>query len=40
MTYDLALSLGWLPEQVRRLTVDDLDGITAAVARRDARAKR
>lgn len=40
MIYDLSLSLGWLPADVRRLTMADLDGLSRAVRRRDARAKR
>jgi hypothetical protein len=39
MTYDLALTMGWLPRDVRALTVTDLVGLTRAADRRDRRAK-
>jgi len=39
MTYDLSLATGWHPDEVRRLTVDDLDGLRRAADRRDRRAK-
>lgn len=40
MTYDLALALGWLPRDVRELTLDDLKGLGKAADRRAQRAKR
>jgi hypothetical protein len=40
MIYDLSLSLGWLPKDVRELTLSDLDGLGRAARRRDARSKR
>lgn len=40
MIYDLALGLGWLPRDVRELTVADLEGLTKAADRRERRAKR
>lgn len=40
MTYDIALALGWLPSEVRTLTIRDLRGIARAADRRDRRAKR
>lgn len=40
MTYDLALALGWLPSDVRQLTVADLEGLGRAADRRNRRAKR
>jgi hypothetical protein len=38
MIYDLALSTGWLPSDVRRLTVADLVGLARAAERRERRA--
>jgi hypothetical protein len=40
MIYDIALSLGWLPRDVRELTLSDVDGLSRAARRRDARSKR
>ena len=40
MIYDLSLALGWLPANVRQLTMSDLDGLGRAARRRDARSKR
>lgn len=39
MTYDLALALGWLPRDVRQLTMADLVGLAKAADRRDRRAR-
>jgi len=39
MIYDLVLGFGWLPDDVRRLTLADLDGMGKAARRRDARSK-
>jgi hypothetical protein len=40
MIYDASLALGWLPADVRQLTVADLDGLGRAARRRDARSRR
>jgi hypothetical protein len=40
IVYDLSLGLGWLPRDVRELTVEDLEGLTKAAHRREARSKR
>lgn len=39
MIYDLVLAYGWLPRDVRALTVDDLDGIAKAAKRAQVRSK-
>jgi hypothetical protein len=39
MIYDLSLAFGWLPRDVRALTVTDLEGLSKAAERRDARSK-
>lgn len=40
MIYDLALALQWLPDDVRRLRMRDVEGIAKAANRRDRRAAR
>ena len=40
MIYDLSLSLGWLPADVRQLTMSDLDGLGRAARRREARSRK
>ncbi len=40
MTFDLVLAMGWLPRDVRELTLDDLAGLSRAVDRRERRSKR
>jgi len=40
MTYDLVLSMGWLPRDVRELTLEDLEGLNRAARRRDSRARK
>lgn len=39
MTYDLALALRWHPDDVRRLTVADVVGLSRAGERAERRSK-
>jgi len=39
MKYDLVIGFGWLPRDVDELTLADIEGISRAGRRRDARAK-